>query len=274
MDLLPALDRFLEVANRAKKQRAIAKAEAKIQNIMRKYFKKQYILFAREHARFKDKYPLEEAIGSTELAHIMEILRSGTAEDLRDAVEQVMGETMDEASDSLMADVGMGNAVGIAFNLKNPLAVQWLQNYGAALVTGLEETTKGQMATLLARATEQGWAYNRTARTIRETFDGFSTRRATTVAVTESRKAYEHARLQTALGLQEAGLEMEKSWLAAGDACETCLDNAEDEWIPVDDSFSSGDDAPPAHPDCRCDLLTQRKGATELGFHVRAEQGE
>jgi hypothetical protein len=44
-----------------------------------------------------------------------------------------------------------------------------------------------------------------------------------------------------------------KVWLLADDPCDECQGNADDGEIPLDDDFSSGDDAAPAHPRCLCD---------------------
>jgi hypothetical protein len=50
-----------------------------------------------------------------------------------------------------------------------------------------------------------------------------------------------------------------KSWLADPDACPVCLKNALAGSIGLDDLFPSGDNTPPAHPRCRCDILPVTK---------------
>jgi len=66
---------------------------------------------------------------------------------------------------------------------------------------------------------------------------------------------------QQAYELAEAGLTMEKSWLAPGDGkdCDVCATNAEAGWIPLSGVFPSGHPRPLAHEGCRCDALYQRK---------------
>jgi hypothetical protein len=49
--------------------------------------------------------------------------------------------------------------------------------------------------------------------------------------------------------------DTEKSWV--GGTCEACQENADAGWIPIDDAFPSGDDEPPAHPNCECELETR-----------------
>lgn len=52
----------------------------------------------------------------------------------------------------------------------------------------------------------------------------------------------------------EAGAT-EKQWV--GGTCDVCLDNSGAGWIAEDELFPSGDDEPPAHNNCTCDLETR-----------------
>ena len=56
-----------------------------------------------------------------------------------------------------------------------------------------------------------------------------------------------------------------KEWILGDDACEDCVANSEVGSIGLADLFPSGDDGPPAHPNCRCDLLPTliEDGATD-----------
>lgn len=46
-----------------------------------------------------------------------------------------------------------------------------------------------------------------------------------------------------------------KEWLLAENPCAICEANEAQGMIPIDSEFSSGDDAPPAHPNCECDVV-------------------
>ena len=59
--------------------------------------------------------------------------------------------------------------------------------------------------------------------------------------------------LQAANQMNKSGLEWDKQWTAEPDACDICM-NLDGEEVGVRDAFSSGDMAPPAHPNCRCDI--------------------
>jgi len=59
--------------------------------------------------------------------------------------------------------------------------------------------------------------------------------------------------------LREAADGSEKSWI--GGTCPVCQENSDAGWIPVDEQFPSGDDEPPAHPNCDCDIETRDAAA-------------
>lgn len=46
-------------------------------------------------------------------------------------------------------------------------------------------------------------------------------------------------------------------WLAFPGACPRCLANAEAEPVPVGEVFPSGDNGPPVHPSCRCEVIPE-----------------
>lgn len=172
----------------------------------------------------------------------------------------------------LLGAGALAGALGIdfekAFSLKNPRAVAYLEAHGAALVTKINDETRSQMRTLLVQAGDEGWSYTRTAKAIREHFDGFAglkpqahiRDRATLVAVTEAGQAYEEGSRIVALGLAEAGIRMEKYWRTSGDekVSQGCRDNEAAGWIPLEELFPSGHDRPLRFPGCRCSAKYQR----------------
>lgn len=155
-----------------------------------------------------------------------------------------------------------------AFSLKNPRAVAYLEQHGAALVTKINDETKAQMRTLLTQAVDEGWSYTRTAKAIKEQFDGFAglkpqqhiRDRATLVAVTEAGQAYEEGSLIVAKGLGESGIPMQKYWRTSGDerVSDGCKDNQAAGWIGLEELFPSGHERPLRFPGCRCSAKYQR----------------
>lgn len=112
----------------------------------------------------------------------------------------------------------------------------------------ITETTRDSLRTLLSQSIEEGWSAGKTSSTIQES-ESFSPARALTIARTES--AFARAR-GTHIGATEAGMKT-KSWIMSNEGtCDECEANADQGEIPIAVPFESGDDCPPAHPNCRC----------------------
>lgn len=207
-----------------------------------------------------------EAISFTDWIMIWAATASNTIKLFSAPLDAAVLRALKAGGAAQIADLGMD----IKFDLQNPRAVKYLKDYGAKLVAGINEETQRQLQALLAQAADEGWSYDRTAKAITDKFDGFADgrpqdhidSRAHGIAVTELGNAYAEGNLEAAQSLADAGIEMEKSWSTVGDAkvSEICAGNEAAGWIPLDDSFPSGDDRPLAHPYCRCDLLIRVKG--------------
>lgn len=161
-----------------------------------------------------------------------------------------------------------------AFNLPFPRAEAFANARSAALVTGLNTTTRARLKVLVEQAIANGWSYDRLAKEIRMQFDGFAGKapqkhirsRAHLVAVTELGQAYEAGSFAGAKLLQDAGVPVEKYWLTVGDdrsADGVCDSNQSAGWIPLEDPFPSGHTHPLGHPACRCTQLS-RKAVREV----------
>lgn len=50
----------------------------------------------------------------------------------------------------------------------------------------------------------------------------------------------------------------EKRWQTDANPCPVCDENSLAGWIPMDETFPSGDDEPLAHPNCYCELVVRR----------------
>ena len=83
----------------------------------------------------------------------------------------------------------------------------------------------------------------------------FSKERANLIARTEIMAANGQGSLASFKAAKSIGVKLKKAWHPDEDACPICLDNADDGDIDIDDDFSSGDDAPPAHPNCECVIV-------------------
>jgi hypothetical protein len=198
------------------------------------------------------------------------VLRSVSAK-FKNTIQSALTISYRGGIDAQLADVP-ANGLPVQFSLPNEAATQWSESNAARLVSGIDDTTRNNLRSLLTKARENGWAYTKTADEINAEFDGFSggaaqrhiRDRAQLTAVTESCDAYEAGSAQAINTLQTYGLVYDKSWLAAGNACpDICAANMDQGWISADDSFQSGDDTPSGHPGCRCSALYKRREEEE-----------
>ena len=83
-------------------------------------------------------------------------------------------------------------------------------------------------------------------------------KRCQMIARTEVIRAANEGRAQSWQQAADAGLidpaTTTKEWVAEADACDDCA-GYDTEQVWLDDEFSSGDDMPPAHPNCRCSAV-------------------
>jgi phosphohistidine phosphatase SixA len=90
--------------------------------------------------------------------------------------------------------------------------------------------------------------------------------RADTVALDQVSEPYHAGGADVVDDFVDDGGEAEKTWDAEDDACEICLENESEDWISADDSFSSDDDEPPAHSNCRCSVSYRSISSSILGL--------
>ena len=145
--------------------------------------------------------------------------------------------------------------IGISLDQVNELALAWAEEHAADLVTDISDATRDMLLSTVTDAIENGWSAADLATAVADSV-GFSDARAETIARTELITAYNQSALDA---YKSSGVVDGKSWLSAGDDLveEDCEMNEEDGVIPLDDDFSSGDDAPPAHPNCRCAIIAE-----------------
>lgn len=259
------ISRLFEAAAPARKRRATAKVERRLERAMAAAFRAQGRAFLARFAKLKGSYAhLREAALEDEWSPLFAAAALET--------EDAFGKPLDAAAAAALRTGAEGLAdqlaVESAFSLKNPRAVAYVAEHGSARVTGITETTRAQLRTLLTRATAEGWSYGRTASAIRGQFEGFAGRRpqkhirsrARLIAVQEVGDAYEAGSRLHADVLAEGGMAIEKSYLTVGDdrVSAACRGNQAAGWINLDAAFSGGVQRPPQHVACRCTALYRK----------------
>lgn len=116
----------------------------------------------------------------------------------------------------------------------------------------ITESTRDMLRVDVTQALTEGWSNDILAAKLAQNY-GFSDARAMVIARTETIRASNAGALAS---YQAAGTE-EKQWTTAEDdkVSEDCAHNGDQGPIPIYDAFDSGDQAPPAHPNCRCVIV-------------------
>lgn len=165
----------------------------------------------------------------------------------RSAVAMVTGAAVDwgawtpgdaDAATLVLGDDGLG------------AGLQQLLDAAGITIKSLGQGRFDELAQALALALENGDSPDTLARDLADILDNPAW--AGMVAVTELNRAISAS---TLLIYERMGVEA-KLWLTALDdrVCPVCDGNAQDGPVPLAGSFSSGADAPPGHPNCRCAL--------------------
>lgn len=269
LELIVALDRFIEATKPIVKKRLLAPIERKLETAMKYAFALQGRAFLKHFARLEKLFPTEtimEALALEDWEPLFNQADVETIEAFVKPIDSAVEAALLAGGKQTMADFMLTGS----FDLANPRAVAYLKDYGAKLVKGINETTRTYIKTIVTEGVEQGWSYNKTAKAISDRYEEFRIgmpqkhiqSRAHLVAVQESAQAYESGNMIVAQDLKDAGLDIEKSWLTVGDdrVSEECRANQAQEWIPLDQAFSSGVANAPGHVACRCTTLYQRKG--------------
>lgn len=115
----------------------------------------------------------------------------------------------------------------------------------------LGESTRLFIRADIAKALEEGYTQEELSKLLQLNY-AFSEARADVIAMTEMRKALHGGAIEA---WRESGVVVSKQWLLSNDegVCPVCEGNAEQGEIELNKDFQSGDDCPPAHPNCRCD---------------------
>lgn len=139
------------------------------------------------------------------------------------------------------------------FGQVNERAVDYASARAAELVTGIDETTRDELRSIISSGLEENIGLAGITERIKDAYS-FSEERARLIAQTEVAMANQHGALEGMMLASKAGVKIKKLWLPDAFACDECLTNGDDGPIDLDATFATGDVAPPAHPNCRCSL--------------------
>jgi hypothetical protein len=282
--LIAALDRFLEARQAAVKWRALAAPHKRVHKAVRRVFLLQgeQLLEAANARAQEAARALPVGVGLLGPLREASLSQAGWLAEW----DTVAADTADLLVEPVQLAAEAGMAAGAAelarqleidtgFDLTNPRAVEYLAEHGAEYVTGINETTRERIRTIIKEGAAEGASYTEIANRIGEIFrefagpanvvsvllDNVQRSRAELVAITELGNAYERGTRILIDDLVAGGLEMEKQWWTVHDerVSDGCQTNQDAGWIPVSDAFPSGHQQPLRFPGCRCTCLYRRR---------------
>lgn len=144
----------------------------------------------------------------------------------------------------------------LSFDLQNPRVASWLNEHALRHATQIGDTIRAEIRERIVAGVQAGLGVSDIADSISQFFDNQASWRALRVARTEVVTGYAQGSVE---GYRQSGVVKMKRWLTARDdrVDDHCLMNESDGAIVLNASFSSGHDAPPVHPNCRCTLVPE-----------------
>jgi hypothetical protein len=192
-------------------------------------------------------------------AQIAEGIDLSDLDDIQAAIEDDLSEVAADSAEEIIKEIGLDNADLV--DQVSQRAVAWARDRGAQLVSlqgdqSLVAATRNQIANVIADGLDQNIGAKQIADMV-QTSTSFSSDRSDLIARTEVGNANSQGALQGMKGARDIGVSIKKSWLASAGCCDDCQDNEDEGPIDLDEDFPSGDNAPLAHPNCGCVLVSE-----------------
>ena len=196
----------------------------------------------------------------------LEPVSESQKEQIKDGVDKSVSPLSDFLSISILLGLFMFVAnrtgqktlkqLGISakFSLTNEPIIDYYVRRQDLIITSVDNTTKSFLANQITKGLNQGLSVGEMVKEIRSQYKDFTDYRAERIVRTETQKTAGDMSWRTA---KYNGSEQKHS-IIGGRACEDCIANDAEGWIPMNESFSSGDMTEPFHPNCMCTVLYQK----------------
>lgn len=263
-----ALTRFVEATEADERDRALSKDAKALAADLGAAFDKQGKLFLAGFEQYSGEFgeaAIAEKLKYSDWIKTLTKAQKATLEAMVGPLEEAIWHAMVFGSEALNGVIDWlpddDELVSASLKVVNKEAVKYAKRHAAEQVSGINDTTKERMRSLIGNATEDGWSYGRLTKEITGRFDEYSSGRARRIAVYELRDAYEGGQRELVEQVQKRGLDMETYWLTAGDERVRDSHRASqgEGWQDVGYTFAAGSDRPPTDPGCRCTALYRRK---------------
>lgn len=189
-----------------------------------------------------------------------------------DGVSSALEEVAEDAVQQAVAVIGVDNADDL-FEQVSERSVRMAQERAAELVGrrvladgsiidnpnaqwAISQSTREQIKATIERVIRNNEGSDALIQALEEDH-AFSPARAEMVSRTEIADINSRAQMETYHTAAETGVGVKKRWVLGPRPCVTCRENAAQGAIPLEESFQSGDDTAPAHPNCVCAVVPE-----------------
>lgn len=164
---------------------------------------------------------------------------------IRKVIAPIFEEIFIEQATALIAQVG----IGVDWALINSRAAEWALENTRHFLEGYEKTNQKLISEYINKFYTEGWTLDEVTSHINSVV--FDERRAGMIAITETTRAAVQAEVATVnvLEAEYSNLHFKPYWITANDdsVCDICG--------PKNEKVIEGDDFPPAHVNCRCEVM-------------------
>lgn len=254
-------------------RRTVVRARRQLRSALKGFFEKAATDMA---GQVKTALKKLNRVDEDEVKRILDELNFTGWSALMNPTEELLTRIYTDGAASAVLQIGMEDTKGLT-DLLNEKALAYAQERAAEMVgmrrvggefvtnpnpeMAITEGTREMLRSMISDAIDEGWSPQKLADAI-EGHTAFGDARAEMIARTE----IAHADVQGNMAAYREGGVEKKEWILGSghDDEDECDENAMAGPIPLDEAFPSGDDAPPAHPRCTCDVLpVVEEGKTE-----------
>ncbi len=245
-------------------RRAVARARQELRNTIKVFFENAATDMA---GQVKTAFEKLNRVDEDEVRRILEELDFKGWSAVVSPTEELLARIYQDGGAAAALQIGVEDTTGLT-ELLNEKALTYARDRAAEMVGmrrvegelvpshnpewAITDGTREMLRSMISDAIEEGWSPRKLADAI-EGHTAFGEARADMIARTEIANADVQGNMAA---YRESGVE-KKEWILGSehDDEDECDENALAGPIPMDESFPSGDDAPPAHPRCTCDVL-------------------
>jgi SPP1 gp7 family putative phage head morphogenesis protein len=142
--------------------------------------------------------------------------------------------------------------VDSGLNMNDPNVIKFIQDRAKFFGESINDTTAEKLVTQINELVKEGAGFSEIENAVKNIYKEAEDYRTFMITRTEVGASLNKGALET---YKQAGIE-KKEWLTVedGEVCEQCL-ALDGDIVDIEKSFSSGDDQPPVHPNCRCSVI-------------------